>query len=108
MKLSPNAPQFLTVQGQSSPEPLRAVITLEQPRALRTVPTVDLVIRMPAPMGRAVLAALGELRTKVGGQLEGAHRFAREESLTLAAAGLGTLYAAFHAEVGEEDPNYAR
>lgn len=56
----------------------------------------------------ALRSAVDEMRTMVGGRLEGPSRFAREHALTRAVIALGALGAAVNAVVPKGDPDYAR
>ncbi len=67
----------------------------------------------------ALRSAIEEIRNEVGGRLEGAHRYAKQDALTYAATALGSLHAAIAKATpcGHEDrrgrvvpcgdPNYA-
>ena len=55
----------------------------------------------------ALRSAVEEIRNEVGGRLEGAHRYAKQDALTYAATALGSLFAAIARKVSAGDPNYA-
>lgn len=54
----------------------------------------------------ALRSALDELRTILGGRLEDAHLYVREDALTRASIAIGTLASAVNQIVPKEDPNY--
>jgi hypothetical protein len=54
----------------------------------------------------ALRSAIEEISNEVGGRLTGQHAFAKEQALTDAAIGLGTLRKAINKVVGAGDPNY--
>lgn len=58
--------------------------------------------------GPALVSAIEEQRNELGGRLEGAHRFKKEDALTRAASAIGTLHAALLRVFGHGDPDYAR
>lgn len=97
-------------QTRYTPAPSRAQIPFVSRDADRApAPAMTrLVIEVPTRTLSATLAAVEEARAKVGARLEQPALFAREESLTHAAIGLGALSAQLRQAGGPEDPHYAR
>lgn len=67
-----------------------------------------IVLEVPTAAGNALVAAVEEVRSKVGARLEQPAVFAREDALTMAAIGLGALAAQLHRQGFREDANYGR
>jgi hypothetical protein len=74
------------------------------PKAARTLKIEFEVSSEHAP---ALRSAIEEISNIVGARLEGAHAYAKEDALTDAAVGLGSLRAAISKQVSRGNPFYA-
>jgi hypothetical protein len=86
-------------------------LTLEERLRLLTVTvtrgSVSKTVTIPDEFAPALRSALEEIRNELGGRLEGAFTFAREQAITNASTALGTLSSAINAAVPAGDDHYA-
>jgi hypothetical protein len=77
-------------------------------KARRTPHTVTITLELPTASAAATLAAIEDVREKVGTNLEAPTLFATEDSWTFAAIGLGALAAGIRRAGIVEDADYVR
>jgi hypothetical protein len=68
---------------------------------------IRITFEVPESMAPALRSAIEEISNEVGGRLEGAHRFNREDALTRAAVALGIRRRAVNKVVPAGDKGYA-
>jgi hypothetical protein len=89
------------VKRKNPPPTPASVRGRPKPRTLR------ITFEISSEHGPALRSAIEEISNEIGGRLEGAYRFAREDALTYAATALGSLRAAINEKVPEGSKDYA-